>query len=203
MAGITTVIRSYPLADFPNGKCNAAILAQEIKDDPAVSVEPSVQLSGTTVTVQFAALITAAEVTALDALVAAHQGDDFAAAVQAVAAEGAVSTGAAKLGLVTLTSGPLAAGTYLGGWYGESKLAAAAADTGARLSMDYTLNGGATAEAAGSTSNIVDWESFAGSYPLTLLDGESVSVVLSVQRVGVGAVNADARRARITLARIG
>ena len=60
MAGTTTVIRSYPIADFPNDKCNAAILAQEIKDDPAVSVEPSVQQSGTTVTLQFAALITAA-----------------------------------------------------------------------------------------------------------------------------------------------
>jgi hypothetical protein len=203
MAGTTTVIRNYPLADFPNQKCNTAILAQEIKDDPAVLVEPSVQQSGTTVALQFAALITAAEVVALDALVAAHQGEDFAAPVQAVAAEAAVSTGATKLTLITLTSGPLTAGTYLVGWYAESKLAAAAADTGARLSLDYSINGGAVGEAAGNTSNIIDWESFAGSYPLTLKDGESVNALLAVQRVGVGAVNADARRARITLARIG
>lgn len=79
----TQVIETYYYADFPNGKVNAVILEREINEASGVTNKPvTVVDRGAQVDITFTVLLSSSEETALNAVVAAHQGEDFQTAEQ-------------------------------------------------------------------------------------------------------------------------
>jgi len=204
MAGSTQVTRTYPITDFPNTDCNTAIFKQEIADDPTVTTTPqSVIRSGAEVVVVFASLILAAEVAALDALVAAHQGSDFNPTFQkAQNTEIVEATDATLVESVALDTGVLPAGNYQIAWVSEVRLDSTANNTGAKATLSYAKNGGTAAEGASHTTDLNAYQQFSGSYSQEIADGESIQIGLLVSKVGAGAVTAQIRKCRLSVIRV-
>lgn len=122
MAVTTKTVLTYPLADFVIGNgVNAPVLLQELTDDATITnTAESVSQSGTNVVCTFDGLLTSAMVTAADAVVANHDGVDLESPDQDENDEtedtDSSDTYQTK---VTLTSGPLPAGTYRISWSAE------------------------------------------------------------------------------------
>lgn len=80
-----SVVVTYALAAFPNGRVKARQLAKEIAATPALAgrVLEGISSDRASCFLTFDAALSGAETTALDAVVAAHQGNEFVARVYA------------------------------------------------------------------------------------------------------------------------
>jgi hypothetical protein len=203
MAHTIRVDCTYPFTDFPNGKVNTAILAAEIAaSSPAISQPCSgVSVSGTSCTAVFPELLVAADITQLDALVAAHQGADFQSAFQRAMSEAeATNDTTSDVDKVTLATGALPSGYYDVTWYAEVCASSSVANTGASVGFMAAKNGGATTEIGRTANDLTTYISFAGGYSAQLAAGESLTLAIVFKRLGASSNPAKVRRARIFLA---
>lgn len=194
---------SYPLADFvaSGGVVNPVVLQQEMVD-AGLSVEVnSVSVSDTLANLFFLGMILAADVLLVDAVVAAHTGSAFQPRHQKATSEAASSqdttTDTEK---VSLSTGVLAAGSYVVSWYAEISVTSVVANTGVSAGFVATKNGGADVEAGRSVNDLTVYCSFSGSYQFDVLDGEHFTFTVVFKRLGASSNPAKIRRARIFLA---
>lgn len=198
----------YPHADFPSGTVNAEVLEQEIKDASGVTSNPtSVTDHASVATITFDALLSAAEATALDAVVAAHEGDAFSPDFQKQEENAQQSTAADnnEVTVCSLASGPLRAGQYNVEWYGEHKLSANTVGGATKVYTYIGKNGAAaTVRAADSKPAHWDWSQVFGKLPFTIKDGETLDIQLRLQRQGtLTTETAQCQRMRLFLTRVG
>lgn len=193
---------TYPITDTLNSKVNTAILKQEL-DDAGLSVSVgSVSVSGSSIFIELLGDAAAADIVLVDAVIAAHAGDDFVS-VPIKVSEIAESPddGGSEVIRVTLTTGALAAGEYLLSWLMEHCITTNTGTTGSRASLYYSKNGDTPAQFTQEMNINDQWSCFSGGYPITVQDGDSWVFTLRHQRVGVAGNPSRVRRARLALMR--
>jgi len=191
--------RTYSISDTLNSSLNAEVLVQELLD-AGVSSASAASQEGTTFWVDFTDNLTDAQEVTIDGVVAAHAGTAFSIVPQRVSMTGTVTVpDGTDTECISLSSGPLPAGDYDIDWYLEHKQDASA---GSKVIMWLAKNNGSLSNRAGDFTPNTDYDSFAGKFPYTLKDGESLQARLTVRRTS-GTGNAVAQRGRIFLSRAG
>ena len=195
----TTSTRTYTFSEFPNGKVNTAMLEAEIAVAAlSVPLATSPQLTGSSAVLTFSGLLTAADITALNTVVAAHQGLDFSTtsemADDLTETTNATTTWANKL---ATSIGPLPAGAYLISWSCEHDLLAEVA--GVNSQARVTLNGWAL--------NMDSWphavtHHFGGAVPYIAGAGDNFELAIGFRTNGASAATARMRRVHIAVAKI-
>jgi hypothetical protein len=193
-----TSTETYQLTEFPNHVVNSPVLAAQIvAASLSVPLAGQPQLTGSAVVLTFTGELSASDITALNAVVAAHTGAVFGSTlVQATDTSDTTTSGSAYVTKLTLNAGPLPAGTYLGTLDCEHFLDTLVASTFSDALLSY--NGSALYEDS--------WEQavphvFSVVVPFTVVDGATVTLLL--QYKNVGAVTVHCRRARLCIAKIG
>lgn len=184
--------------DFPNQAVDLSVLTAEIKAGGGAAFLSHINKDGDTVTVVTTVDLSGGQEAALDALIAAHDGQPFIMEVQennAFEASEATESGTSFVVKHSLQSGKLAAGKYLVTWYGE--LAGSVASLGAVASV--TLDG---VERASGTGDLVTpfFTPFSGSAFVDFDDLDEPLIEVAIHRVGV-AGNALLRRVRLGISR--
>lgn len=206
-----TIVSSftYPLTDFTSlggNSVNPNILKQEIEDDATITLTvSSVTKVGSTVKIDLEGNATAAMKTALDSVVAAHEGGNFAVFPQKVSDEDAESddTGS-EVQKASLSTGLMPAGDYRIGWYMEVETTSESSGaTQAQGHFNVSKNGGSSSERGQTNAEHPRWVSMGGTYEGTFVDGDELDLELTYQRVGTSGNAARAQRARITVTRVG
>lgn len=187
----------YPYSATATGSVNVSILRQEILDDGAIvtTLDSVSSDDGTSeIRIDFDAALSGAEVTALNAVVAAHQGEAFALDTQLASSLGTSSQAAATPATkVTLTSGPLIPGTYIVESFAELRLQAEVASQSALASLDVD------ATVISSTSNPqANFVPFMSRCYMTFVAGQKPVITMTFEPTGGGAV-AEIRNAQISL----
>jgi hypothetical protein len=195
---------TYPNSDFTSlggNPINNSVLAQEIEDDATITLPvASVVSLGTDTQIELLGNATAAMKTALDTLVADHEGGSFAIFPQSSSDDSETNEGdtGTETTKVTHSTGLMPAGTYLVTWYMEVRLdtdGGSAAGVVARLKVEGT-------ERAQTATEKAQYVHFSGSKRLTVVDGQEYDIDLTYQRSGAG-YTAYAQRASIDIMRIG
>lgn len=199
--------KTYYMSDFPNNKMNTAILTAEVEDSTISLTLESINLEEGEphqVTFEFTGTFGAGDESALDAVVAAHQGDDFTTmpAKVTVEAESSDDSGSetVKASLPGVLPSP---GTYLLMWYMEIGVTTTTGSTGVRGKLNVTKNGGSAIERAISHGGESQYSDMSGTFPFTAEAGDTYDFELTYERIGTSGNAAKAQRARIAVVRIG
>lgn len=192
---LLTSTETYQFSEFPNHSVNAPVLAAQIAAAAlSVPLIGQPQLTGSSAVLNFTGTLSAADVTALNAIVAAHTGAAFGATITQASdttdSTNATTTFATKL---TLTAGPLPAGVYLGAWACEHYLDVLVANQGTDTQLLY--NGSVLYE---DTWNQAFPHLFGGALPFTVIDGAQVVLTLQFKLLSAAAL-AHCRRARLAI----
>ena len=195
----TNTVRTYAKADTATGNVNVASLATEIDEDatittPLASIPQEV---GTDIVITFAGLLSSAEVTALDAVVAAHQGTSFPADLRYTASSVGESTNATNTPVekLKITTDPLPAGKYLLQCMCEFDCSSTAPNTAAQIHLNY--NG---TEQLSDTWEEIAEHAFSAGLMVDVEDGKTIELQLTFQKIGAGSLTAQCRRARMVIA---
>ena len=192
----------YPLSDFveSGGVVSPVILKQELTDAGLSVTVNSVSVSDVLVNMFLLGMILEADVTLVDAVVAAHTGSAFSSKHQkAILQAEATNNTTTDETRVSLDSGVLPAGIYTIMWYAEIAVTSLLANTGASVAMVVTKNGNGAVEAGSSVNDLPYYTSFSGSYQLEVTDGDQWVLALTWKRIGTSSNPAKIRRARIFL----
>jgi hypothetical protein len=202
MAVITTL--TYPTSATSTGTANANVLKQELEDASLSVSVGDVVVQGTTITITLSGNASDADETAVDAVVAAHDGTGFTAVPQTVTSEGEASddTGS-EVEKANLQVGPLEAGTYNLQWYMELATTTTTGTSGAQGHLYVDKNGGGAVERGQDNAPDNQWRAMGGGFPFTAVAGDSYEFSLTFERIGVSGNAARARRGRIGVTRIG
>jgi hypothetical protein len=197
----------YALSAFPNTSFNTSVLADQIAAATAVGRRLSfVTLTGATVSLAFPGPVVGAAKTALDAVVAAHQGQAYGPSTQSAQAMGQQSNDTTgDVAAVALPLLPLQTGPYLFTWICELAPTSNVANTGARVALQSNISGsfvdhfeqnmGAPAVAG------TFWSVFTGSVIATIGQaGATPTLRLVWRRMGGTSNPSLIRRARIAIA---
>lgn len=189
----------YPISDFPNTAVNTQILAEEFTDDVGIiATVNNVNQQGSNVHCLFDGLMAGSEVTAADAVVAAHQGDSFGSPVTREASEGVSSDSSdGWISKVILQTGPLAAGFYRLNATCEHSVATEAASNAVDIQVLLTTNSFTDFQTDSDHSRYVEYSKFAAGSPFEVVDGETIK--LEIQFRSVNGVVARCRRARLAV----
>lgn len=206
MSAIIYAQLSYPLSDFvaSSGVVNEPVFKQEL-DDAGLSVTvQSVSVSDTVCNVFFSGDLLAADITAVDAVVAAHEGEPFGSLLQSELSESLETDDSGDVVVkAARETGPMPAGTFLISWYLEIATTSNTGTSGARGLLYVTKNGGSQIERGISHNSENQFRAFSGSLATSVLDGENYKFELGYQRIGVAGNAARAQRARLTWTRLG
>ena len=193
----------YPLSDFveSGGVVSPVILKQELTDAGLSVTVNSVSVSDTVVNMFFFGMVLAADVTLVDAVVAAHTGDTFQPKYQREVSEVELTNDTTTdVEKVSMDTGALEAGNYVVSWYAELCVTSVVAGTGASGGLNATKNGGSIVEVGRSVNDLSVYTSLSGSYTLLdVKDGEHYAFALVFKRLGASSNPAKMRRARIFL----
>jgi len=203
--GNTATTRTYAKAEFtsttPPGNPNEDIFATEVAGE-ALSAQPDqVYAAGTDIVVQWtSALPVAADITALDALVAAHTGGAFASNTQQsiVEAETSDDTGDPVV-RNTLTTGQLPGGDYVLAWYAEGKVDAVVAGTGVAIRFYMTKNGGSREERGSYSGDLNQYNPFSGTAVINVDAGDEYVFETEFEKLGATSNPAYIQRCRTYL----
>jgi hypothetical protein len=199
---VTTL--TYPRSDTPNDRVNKDILNQELSEASLSVSVLGISISGTDIRIDLSGNASVDDETAINSVIAAHQGSDFSTTTQSSFSEAASSDDTnGIIEKTALSTGLLPAGTYLMSWYMELATTTTTGTTGARGFLNVSKNGAAAVERAQSNNDLNQWVPMSGSLPVTVVDGDSYSMSLSFQRIGIVGNAARAQRARLTLSKIG
>lgn len=195
----------YALSAFPNSLFNAAVLADQIAAATAIGRRLSyTTLTGVTVSLAFPGPVVGAAKTALDAVVAAHQGAPYGSLPQSDAQAGELSnnTGTDATALA-LPLPPLPQGAYLLTWTCEIAATSNVADTGVRAAIQSNISGSFAdhyeQNVAAPTVAGTFWTVFTGSIVANVPSGASPTVRLRWRRLGASSNPALIRRCRIAV----
>ncbi len=205
MSDPKTVIKA-PQSDFTasSGSVNYAILLQELGAlSLSVGVE-NVTGTGTDVNIYLAGLASTADMTAIDAAIAAHVGDAFALQYQSDSAAEDVLKSEANITASDSTlvevysydSGVLQKAPYQILWSAEHKVSAESADDDSEILIEVDLGGGFVEINSDSTQSS-KFRSFSNGMVLDRLDGQRIKVKMSLRKTGTGSAQAVLRRARV------
>lgn len=199
--------KTYDMTDFPNDKINSAILTAEVEASSisipleSISVEEG---EPDQVTFNFTGSFGGGDEAALDAVVAAHQGDDFTTfpAKVTVEAESSDDSGSeiVKASLTGILPSP---GTYILMWYMEIGVTTTTGSTGVRGKLNVTKNSGSKIERAISHGGESQYKDMSGTFPFIAEAGDTYDFELTYERIGTSGNAAKAQRARIAVVRIG
>jgi hypothetical protein len=202
MAVITTL--TYPTSATSTGTANANVLKQELEDASLSVSVGDVVVQGTTITITLSGNASGADETAIDAVVAAHDGAGFIAVPQTVTSEAEASDDTGnEVEKANLQVGPLEAGTYMLQWYMELATTSSTGTTGAQGHLYVDKNGGGAVERGQDNAPDNQWRAMGGGFPFTAVAGDSYEFSLTFERIGVSGNAARARRGRIGVTRIG
>ena len=192
------ITKTYP-ADFPSvttGKPDAQVLEVEINASISSTTCIGIRIpNAQTGVLQFDVEPSAADLTAIDNVCAAHTGESFADGVQrdyTEAEQTVTSTTYQTMG--GFQSGPLSGGDYLVTWYGEISVATADSTSGCLARFLY--GGVERAESSNATSFYV---SFSGSAIITVPALSRPILQMQLRRAGT-TNTAKIRRIRIAMA---
>lgn len=193
-----TSTETYQLAEFPNHVVNGPVLAAQIlAASLSVPLVGQPQLTGSAVVLTFTGTLLAADITALNAVVAAHTGAQFGSTLTQVSDQTETTTaGGVYVSKLTVTAGPLPAGTYLGTLECEHFLDTVVANAYSDVLLSY--NGAAFHE---DTWALTTPHVFCLASAFTVVDGASITLLMQFKNSG--AVTAHCRRARIVIAKVG
>lgn len=179
--------RTYPKSAFPNNSYNIDILRRQVQDAGLVAIT-DIQPSGTDVTFVFSGLLTTANETTLDAVVAAHQGESFAQTTQAYGDELELDLTVDGVWVVSLPvdTGPLPEGLYQILWSCEIQCSA-----GAVVEAHALLNG---VEVSQDSWDKESWHSFSNGLRWDRRAGEELEIALEARVVGAGTAKIRRRR---------
>lgn len=193
--GTTTTRRSYAFAEFTYGSVNAPILEEELTTAGLTTIT-NVATSGTTCHIDFDGYIDASIESTCDAVVVAHQGDDFAGTFfREVSEAESTETAGTWTNKLTLQTGVLQAGVYALSWYCELAVDSVVADTGCQARLE--LN---DVERAITSWGEAQWHHFSGSIPAQIAAGETIKLELDFHKIGASAQTAKIQRARLAVA---
>jgi hypothetical protein len=200
----TRTLRTYALTEFPNDKANALILgAQIVAAGLSSATLSAVTEKAGTVIVAFDGLLSSADEATLDAVIAAHQGDDFIALPQTATSESeSTDDSGAEQTKLTLSVGPLPEGSYMLSWYSEIRTDAEVANTAAQVRLYVDKNGGGEVERGEKTWQFSQYNQFSGSFPFAALAGDTYELRLAYERLGGSSNPVSIQRARLGIARL-
>jgi hypothetical protein len=191
------IVKTFP-ADFPaltHPAPDAEVLAAQINAAITSAEVVGTILDDTTITIQTDVDPSGADLTAIDAVCAAHTGTPFVNGVQKVFAEAVqTETGTAYVTKAALQSGYLRAADYLINWYAE--LAVAAADATSGVLGRVLWNG---TERAESSNNTAFYDCFSGSVIVSADELSAPTLDVQLRRVGTSNT-AQIRRIRLSIA---
>jgi hypothetical protein len=173
-------------------------LQAEIEADAGITTTVStVQEVGTDIVITFDGLLSSSEITALDAVIAAHTGDDFPSdlrysASSVAQSDNSTNTPVEKLSIAT---DPLPAGRYRLSCLCEFDCSGTAPNTAAQVHLLY--NG---AEQLADTWEEIAAHSFSASMDIDIAGGNSITLALTFNKIGTGSLTAQCRRARMSIA---
>jgi hypothetical protein len=199
----------YAVSETANDKVNTAILKQELEELPPGSLSVSVLsvvTNGTSITIVLGGNATASDEDSVDAAVAAHEGEDFEP-VPAFEFSEAESDDSGDRGIeqtkASLNVGPLSVGTYLIAYNMECYLNLASTTSRVQGRLFINKNNDSPVERAEcNNAELVPLNPLAGSFPMAVKDGETISVSLRFQQMGAVDNIAKARRARISVIKV-
>jgi hypothetical protein len=186
-----TSAENYLLTEFPNSAVNVPVLNAQIAAASLSVPLISTQLTGASVLLTFTGELSAGDITALNAVVAAHTGVPFGSTlVQSSDLTDTTTSSTSYVSKLVLNAGPLPAGTYLGSFACEHYLDTLVASTGSEAQLLY--NTGVLYE---DTWNQAYPHLFGSAIPFTVIDGAMVTLELKYK--ALGAVTVHCRRARL------
>lgn len=204
---------TYPKSDTATGVVNSSILTSELKAvtySAGVAVQNAYE-QGTSVIVELSGNATADDKTAVDAVIAAHQGENFQDPYQSTSANDDVWGAPEKTvsdstwsEVFAFDSGALPAGRYqtlvscehkvdtlVSGDYSEVRVLVTPPSTGVEVEMSYD-------------SNEYDrYDSFGTGILLDVTNGQHIIVRMEQRKNGAGAASSILRRARFVQFRNG
>ena len=182
MSDSTQVMASYSQNDFPNKTWNLAVLLQQIAT-AGLPTPTNVNPVGTVLVITFGALLTAAQMTTLDGVIAAHTGAAFGnMPVYVSSVGGSTSTSGTWVPLLTLNSGILPAATYALEWNVEVEVTA-----GASVACQALIN---SVEQSYDSWFQQDWHTYTGTVVSNLTAGSSFTAGVNAKLVGSGTASA-------------
>lgn len=189
----------YPIADFPNTVVNPQILSEEFDSNGAIAVTVNnINQQGSNVHCLFDGLIEETEVTAADAVVAAHQGEPFDSPVTREASEGVSSDSSdGWISKLILQTGPLAAGFYRLNATCEHSVATESAGNATDIQVLLSTSSLTDFQSDSDHSRYEEYSKFAAGSPFEVVDGETIK--LEIQFRSVNGVTARCRRARLAV----
>jgi len=199
----TNASRTYATSEFTGagGDPNVEIFAAEV-GELALSAQPTtVSRAGTSVSLTWNGLPTAADLALIDAAVVAHTGGAFAPDLQSAVVEAAGTNATTTEDVrVTLTTGKLPAGAYQVVWSAEIAVDAVVANTGCQLNFYIQKNGGARVERG---QGVVSAQLFDTRAAVAYLEGveagDNYTFELGYKKVGASANIAKIQSARLYL----
>lgn len=200
----TLVIKAYDVATTINKKVNIPVLTQEIQDAVSVTTKPGeVTLQGSQVHCTFTELVSPEVENALDAVVAAHEGEEFSSAYQSTSAAddvyGAVPIEATAadgwVDVIDFDSGALPAGQYKALWSCEHRVDQEVDGDDSEIQVQLEVNG-VYVETNSDSNQSEKYHSFSNGIVKPVVDGEHIRMRLRIRKTGAGAAKAVLRRAR-------
>lgn len=200
MAATKTTTLYYPITDTANDQVNTAVLKQQLVNAALSVTVGNVWLSGANVFIELLGLATSGDITAVDGVIAAHQGDSFATIPIYVSSEAESNddTGS-EIQKLELVSGVLPAGSYVLGWHIEHRMTSVTSTSICKAFLTMAKNGAAEGEISQNHNDLIVNTNFGSAFPFQVLDGETYTFRLKYQRVGASGNAARCRRARMSL----
>lgn len=195
---ITTV--TYPITDTASDQVNTAILKQELEDASLSQSVGNVTLAGSNVMIEMLGLIVTADVTAMDAVIAAHDGDEF---IELPVTDAAFSLTSDDTGSFvekcSIEAGPLQAGLYGVNWHCVHALTTTDVDSGSEVRITRQKNGGAVVEVSQDINRTGDFREVGAGAFLEVNDGDTYAFTLEYRRIGDAGNAAQIKSAWITM----
>jgi hypothetical protein len=191
-----SIIETYSYSDTNNELVNVSILRQQILDDatPIPNLESVAALDGSSeILIQFASALSGAEKTALDAVVADHDGVEFAPREQSFESLAIQDTSVDNPKTVlNVSAGPTIPNLYVAILYCEIRLQSTV--VGGIATVAFKIDG---VEVATTTHlDTGDWTSFSASVDELCKAGDVAAMQVTLTQSGVASV-AEIRRVHL------
>ena len=197
---------TYSLAtNFPNARVRVPVLLDQVRQSAVGQPVDRIVVNGDSVILSFKNAVAGAALTALNAVIAAHAGDDYGAPVQSAVANPQQSNNTTNDEVaLALALQPMQAGDYIVSWICEFAPTTNVANTGARVAFQSNVSGSFVdhyEDNLGAPSSAgTFWRTFTGSLVTTIAAGASPTIRLIWRRLGASSNAALIRKCRIAIA---
>lgn len=194
---------TYPITDTANDQVNTGTLSDELNDAGLSVTVGTVRVSGSNIIIELIGDAVPADLALADAVIAAHQGDDYAslpiAHYEHETAE-TDDTGSA-VEIVSFDSGPLHAGKHMIHWSGEIASTDATGTPGVKITVSLQREGQTEYNKGEATNDTPNWRHVTVPFIFHSAEGQRFTFRIYLQRTGSAGNPAKIRRARISLHR--